>query len=76
MLVSPRFHKNCCAFGFYARQQDTEAVDAAAAMLEQRSKNSDWRLTEEEERAVTDRLCGVADNLTELRFMLATAVER
>lgn len=53
--------------------QDTEAAGAAAAALERRS---DWEFTEEEERAVTSRVCGVASHLTELRFMLATAVER
>ncbi|CAM9263173.1 unnamed protein product [Ectocarpus sp. 8 AP-2014] len=52
---------------------DTEATGAAAAALERRS---DWEFTEEEERAVTSRVCGVASHLTELRFMLATAVER
>ncbi|CAM9446334.1 unnamed protein product [Hapterophycus canaliculatus] len=57
-------------------KQEKKAADTAAAVLEQRSKNSEWRLTEEEERAVTERLCGVANNLTELRFMLATAVAR
>ncbi|CAN0051549.1 unnamed protein product [Scytosiphon promiscuus] len=57
-------------------KEDTKAVDAAASVLEQRSKNSDWTLTEEEEGAVTERLCGVEAHLDELRFMLATAVGR
>ena len=61
----------------------TGATDAVSAVLRQRSKSgnsnsnsSDWKLTEQEEAAVTDRVCGVEANLTELRFMLATAVER
>ncbi|CAN0511858.1 unnamed protein product, partial [Laminaria digitata] len=37
---------------------------------------SDGNLTEQEEAAVTERVCGVEANLMELRFMLATAVER
>lgn len=58
------------------RPQETVAEEAATAALEQRRTSGDWRLTEEEERAVTSRVYGVATSLTELRFMLATAVSR
>lgn len=56
--------------------QDTEAIEAATAVLEQRRSSGDWQLTEEEERAVASRVYGVANSLPELRFMLATAVGR
>lgn len=54
---------------------DTARAEAIAA-LEQRSSSSDLKMSEEEERAVIARVCGVTENLTELRFMLATAVGR
>lgn len=60
----------------WLQPQETEAAEAAGAVLEQRRASGDWRLTEDEESAVTSRVYGVANSLTELRFMLATAVRR
>lgn len=56
--------------------QEVRATEAAADILEKRKNGSDWHLTDGEERIVTNRICGVARSLTELRFMLATAVSR
>lgn len=53
----------------------TKAADAVASVLEQRRKSNEWRLTAEEEKTFTSRVCGVVENLPELRFMLAMAVE-
>lgn len=49
---------------------------AATLCLEQRAASNDWKLTDEERQIVTARVCGVSDNLTELNFMLASAVSR
>lgn len=56
--------------------QEVGAEAAAALSTEQRSASVEWELTEDEKRAVKDRVCGVANTVTELRFMLATAVSR
>lgn len=77
-------HPLCSVFWLRSENLKTGAADAVAAVLRQRSnsdnsnsnRRSDWKLTEQEEAAVTDRVCGVEANLMELRFMLATAVER
>ncbi len=60
----------------YFYPKDTEAVEAATAVLEQRRSRGDWQLTEEEGRTVARRVYGVINSLPELRFMLATAVGR
>lgn len=53
-----------------------EAASAVATLLKQRAATDDWRLCEDEEQMVKARVCGVVNNAAELRFMLATAVER
>lgn len=55
---------------------DEDAAKAAALSSEQRSTREDWQLTDDERRVVDARVCGVVAGLTELRFMLATAVSR
>lgn len=60
----------------FAHRTKAEAADAATAAVKQRNSSSDWSLTEDEGLIVTRRVCGVADNLSELRFMLATVVGR
>lgn len=52
------------------------ASTAATLCSEQRAVSDDWKLTDDERQTVTARVCGVADNLTELRFMLAAAIGR
>lgn len=53
-----------------------KAETAASLSSEQRAASDEWKLTEDERETVMNRVCGVADNLTELRFMLAAAVTR
>lgn len=53
-----------------------KAETAVTLTSEKRAASHEWKLTEDERQTVMTRVCGVAENLTELRFMLAAAVRR
>ena len=69
----PNKHSWCANFSYLKCVDPSEVV---ANAVDSRGGDRTLALTAEEEKVVADRIRGVLTNLAELRFMLATAVER